>query len=129
MTTELWMLVASAGLLFVLNFVLANAVVAQRGMPWALGNRDEPGAPLAPWMARGGRAVENLKENLLVFAILVLVVHVAGASNSTSALGAQIFLGARVVHALSYLGGVKVVRTLAWAGGMVGTVMVGVALV
>ena len=128
MTTELSMLAASAALFFFLSFAIANAVVLQRGIPWALGNRDEPGATLAPWTARGERALRNLQENLMVFAIVVLVVHAAGASNSTSALGAQLFFGARVVHAIMYLGGVKVVRTLAWVGGLLGTVMVGSAL-
>jgi len=128
MTTELWMLAASAGLFFVLNLVIANAVVAQRGIPWALGNREGPGAELAPWVARGDRALKNLQENLVVFAIVVLVVHAAGASNRTSALGAQVFFGARVVHALAYLGGVKVVRTLCWVAGLAGTVMVALAL-
>lgn len=128
MTTELWMLAASAGLFFLLNFVLANAVVWQRGVAWGLGNRDQPGAEIAPWVTRGERALKNLQENLLVFAIVVLVVHAAGASNSTSALGAQLFLGARIVHALAYLGGILVVRTLAWVGGLAGTIMVALAL-
>lgn len=128
MTTELWMLAASAGLFFVLNLFIATAVVGQRGVAWGVGNRDETAADLAPWMARGQRALGNLQENLVIFAIVVLVAHAAGRSNSTSVVGAELFFGARVLHAVAYLAGVKVVRTASWVGGLVGTVMVALAL-
>jgi len=41
-----------------------------------------------------------------------------------SALGAQIFLASRVAYALLYLGGVKILRSLAYFGGLAGMVMI-----
>ena len=65
-----------------------------------------------------------MNENLPLFAALVLVVHVAGKANETSALGAQVFFYARVVHTVIYAFGVPYVRTFVWAVSVVGMGMV-----
>lgn len=128
MTTELSMLTASAALYFALIMLVATTKIFQKGMPWALGNRDEDGAEVAAWVGRGQRAIANMQENLLLFAILVFAVMASGKTNDTTALGAQVFLGARALHAITYLAGITVVRTLAWFGGVAGCVMVALAL-
>lgn len=125
MTTDLWMLVASAGLCWVL--ILVSAIPALKDPKVGLGNRDDvPDAAGA--IARAQRATRNLQENLPLFAILVLVAHVSGAAGDTSALGAQIFFGARVAHALVYIAGVPGLRTLIWVVSIVGMGMIASAL-
>jgi uncharacterized MAPEG superfamily protein len=117
------MLLASTALFWALIMTGANARILTNGLGWALGNRDAQGGEDPQWLQRCRRAQENLQENLILFAIVVLTVHVAGKANDTSALGAQVFFGARVAHALLYIAGVPVVRTLAWAGGITGCAM------
>jgi uncharacterized MAPEG superfamily protein len=127
MTTELWMLVGAAALQWVLILIAATGgILADMG--WATGNRDTP-IELPNWAGRAKRASLNLQENLPIFAVLVIVVQLAGASNSTSALGAQVFLGARVLHGVIYLAGVPMLRTAAWVVSVVGMFMVASALV
>jgi uncharacterized MAPEG superfamily protein len=59
-----------------------------------------------------------------LFAVAVIIVHLAGKADATSALGAQIFLGGRIAHAAVYIAGIPVVRTLAWTVAIAGLAMV-----
>ncbi len=120
MTIDLWILLAVAGLQWTLIMTASTPRLLANGIPWSLANRETPSADVPPWAQRAQRASDNLQENIAIFAVVVLVVHVAGAANELSALGAQIFLGGRLAHAALYIGGVKVVRTLAWAVSIVG---------
>lgn len=54
---------------------------------------------------------------------VALVAHVAGAANATTALGAQLFLYARVVYAVVYMIGVPYLRTAVWAVSAAGLVI------
>ena len=127
MTVEMTMLAYSVALLFVLILVQALAGVLAQGLPEMAGSRDNLGEP-TPFQARTKRIVDNHREGLALFAPLVLIAAVAHVSNPATVLGAQLFFYARVVHAALYLAGVPWVRPLAWAVGIVGTVMVFVAL-
>lgn len=128
MTTELWMLLAATALYFVQIMAAAGPKILLKGMPWAISSREEEGMKMPAWSGRLDRAVENLKENLLLFAPVVLVVHAAGAANGTSALGAMIFVGARVAHFGCYAAGIPGLRTLSWLTGVIGTAMVASAV-
>jgi uncharacterized MAPEG superfamily protein len=124
MTTDLWMLVWSAvlGLLFFNTYATALFAIPG-GMGWGFGNRDQP-LELPPWAARARRAHANLVENLAPFAVLVLVAHVTGKANATTALGAQIFFWGRVAHAVLYITGVPYARTAAFAVALVGEILI-----
>ena len=63
-------------------------------------------------------------ENLALFAALVLIVVVSGKSNSTTVLGAQIFVWARVAYAVVYLAGIPWLRTLVWLASVVGLLLI-----
>ena len=123
MTTDLWMLLASAGLQWTLIMLAATPPLLINGIPWSVGNRERESKELPAWGLRVKKASNNLAENLVLFAIVVLVVHAAGLANETTALGATVFFGARVVHALLYAGGVSWLRTVAWAVGVAGMFM------
>ncbi len=123
MTTELWMLLAAAGLQWLLIMVPASVAIVRHGLVWAFGNRAEA-KETEGWVARAERADRNLKENLPLFAIVVLVAHVAQVSDATTALGAQIFVGARIAHAILYMAGIPGLRTASWAASLVGIGMI-----
>jgi uncharacterized MAPEG superfamily protein len=124
MTIDLWMLVYTTVLCLVMPMIyVIGETQVPGGMEWGLGNRDTP-LELPPWAARAKRAHGNLVENLLPFAALVLVAHVSGKANETTALGATIFFWSRLAYAAVYTAGVKIVRTLIFFAGTLGLVLI-----
>lgn len=84
------------------------------GMKIAMGNRDNlPPEPL--WVGRAHRAARNMGENLLIFAVVVIVAVLAAAPRDTVTTGAQIFLFARVAYFFVYVAGIAYLRTAIWA--------------
>lgn len=127
MTTELWMLAGTTLLAWLLIMADATPSILGKGIGWAAGNREEE--PDAQGVhGRIHRTNLNMQENLPIFAAVVLIVAVAGQANSTSALGSQIFLGARIVHAGIYIAGVPFARTGVWLVSIVGMAMVASAM-
>ena len=123
MTTELLILAAAATLCLALPLVYMALYAKQVGMPVINGNRED--APARKGAAgRGLRAHHNLIENLVPFAIAVLAARAVGVSNSVTLIGAWLFLGGRLVHAVSYIAGVTGIRTLAYMTGVVGTFLI-----
>lgn len=123
MPIELKMLVWSVLLTIAQVVVAAAGATGQVGLPPLAGNRE--GLPeFTGWAGRAQRAHRNMLENLVLFAALVLVAQVAGKTNATTALGAQIFFWARVVYAGVYLAGIPWVRTGVWGVSMVGLFMI-----
>ncbi len=127
MPVELTMLAYSVALLFVIVLIQANAGVSAQGLMPMANNRDNLPPPTA-FQARMKRVVDNHREGLILFAPLALIAAQQGISTSTSMLGAQLFFYSRVAHAILYILGVPLVRPLAWAVGIAGTVMVFLAI-
>ena len=123
LSIELSMLMWSTILFIVHIAIAALGADATLGLGWAVGNRETQIEPPA-WVARARRAQANMAENLLPFALLILVAHLSGSAGYWSALGAQLFLGARIVYLVLYLFGVKVVRTIAYFVAVAGILMV-----
>jgi len=95
---------------YVLNTVMV------RGLSAAVGYPDGP-KPLAAWATRMKAAHYNAVENLVIFAVLVLVANAAGVSNETTVLACNVYFWTRVVHFLSYSFAIPWVRTLAFVAG------------
>jgi uncharacterized MAPEG superfamily protein len=130
MTVELSTIVYSAILLLVLIIVSAASNVNAMGQAWGVGNReDQPSAD--GFKGRAKRAYMNLLEQLLVFSAIAIPAHLAGIHSSLTVLGAQLFLIGRVLHAIAYLAGWTFIsiRTIFWAIALVGTILVGYAVV
>jgi len=128
MTTDLQMLVWTVVLAIALPAVYgAGRSARPGGLAWGLGNRDTS-FPCPPWVDRTIRAHVNLTENLAPFAALVLVAHVTGRADDTTAFGATLFFWARVAHAVVYTAGLIYVRTAAFIVGLVGEIMILVRL-
>lgn len=123
MTVEMTMLAYSVALLLVLVLVQATVGVQSKGLVPLANNRDNV-SPATGFHARMLRVVDNHREGLTLFAPVILIAAVANLNNSYTALGAQLFFWARLVHAILYVIGVPMVRPLAWVVGIVGTVMV-----
>jgi len=118
------MLVWSSLLCVLMPFVYVGGLSQiAGGFLWGFGNRDQP-LELPPWAARAKRGHANMVENLAPFAALVLVAHVAGKANETTALGAEIFLWGRVAHFLVYTLGIPYLRTAVFGLASVGEVMI-----
>jgi len=128
MTPELIYLVWSAVLTFVLMLIAVSGATLQVGLPTLAGNRE--GMPdLTSWAGRAERAHGNMLENLVLFAILVLVAQSAGVSNAMTVLGAQLFFWGRVGHAVLYIAGIPWARTAAWVVSVVGLILIAWQLV
>jgi uncharacterized MAPEG superfamily protein len=124
MTTDLWMLVATAMLsLFIPGIYGAGRMGQPGGMEWGLGNRDAP-IKAPAWADRAFRAHANLTENLAPFAILVLAAHVTGKANAMTALGATIFFLGRVAHVVVYTAGIVGLRTAVFFVAVVGELLI-----
>jgi uncharacterized MAPEG superfamily protein len=124
MTTDLWMLVATALMSLLLPGVyLVGRARAPGGTQWAFGNR-ETSLKAPAWVDRAIRAHANLTENLAPFAILVLVAYVTGKANATTALGATIFFLGRLAHFAVYTAGIVGLRTAVFFVATVGEVMI-----
>jgi uncharacterized MAPEG superfamily protein len=91
------------------------------GLKQSLGPRDNP-PPYTVVGARASRALANMQEALPVFLALALMNLFVG-PGADAITGAWIFLVARVVYVPLYLAGIPVLRTLVWAVGWVGLVM------
>lgn len=114
MTTDLWMLVASGALaLFISSVPLFRAMRQTWGFEGLVGNREDL-PPLTGWGARTARAYNNLLDNIILFGAAVILAHITGSANETTALMSQVFFAARVVHAVTYIAGIRYVRTVAY---------------
>lgn len=91
------------------------------------GSRDNLPEP-SVFNKRTTRLKNNMIENMVLFAPVVLLASATGVSTGDTVLGAQIFFFARVVHAVIYLAGLPLIRPLAWMVSLVGIIMIALAL-
>ncbi len=124
MTTELTVLAWACVLAIVHIWAAIRAKTRQYGTKWNVGARDEELPPLGALAGRLARAQANYLESFPLLAAAVLMVSVADLETSWTALGALIWLGARIVYLPLYAFGVPVLRTLVWTLSLVGLLMV-----
>jgi len=124
MTIELTMAAWTLVLAFVQIMLFDMARTGQYGLKWNTGPRDGEMPPLSARAERLRRAQDNLFETLPLFLGAVLIAHVADRSNTTTALGAQIYFWARVAYVPLYAFGVPHVRSLVWLVSLAGLIMV-----
>jgi len=128
MTTELFWLTLTALMtaLFWVPYILNR--IAVQGLTEAMSYPTADTPEQSEWAKRAMKAHYNAAENLVVFAPLVLTLHVAGLSNGLTATAAAVYFFARLVHYLVYLGGVPIVRTLAFAVGWAAQVAIALVI-
>jgi len=124
MTPELTVLAWGCVLALVHVFAAVRVKTRQYGTKWNVGARDEELPPPQPIVGRLARAQANFFETFPIFAAAALVVAVAGLGDRWTAIGAWLWLGARLVYLPLYALGVPVVRTIVFLASVAGIVMV-----
>lgn len=100
-----------------------------RGIMGTLANPGPDDKPQSAWAQRAQRAHMNAVENLVVFAALVAAAQFAGISTHLTVLGCVIYFWSRLVHYIVYMLGIPGLRTLAFLGGVLGEVLIAIALI
>lgn len=93
----------------------ATLMTRERGLRWNAGARDGTPAPLGALASRLDRAQRNFWETFPFFAAAALAVVAAGRTDAGTALGAQLYLWARVAYVPIYAAGIPYLRTVVWA--------------
>lgn len=125
--TLVWMTLFTWAVIMMASLCRARAWTP-RGMGLAMGNRDD--MPMTSQAtSRLSRAAANTIENYLLFAVLVLVAHAAGADQARVALGATVFFWARVAYVFVYWAGIPLVRTGVWGVAICGLGIIVSALI
>ena len=123
-STEIQMLCWAVVLGLVQLVIATSMATLDQGLPYNLSPRDAAPPPVKPLTARLQRAFHNFRETFVYFAVAVLAVTALGKTSANSALGAEIYLAARVLYVPIYAAGIPALRTLIWAASVVGIVMV-----
>jgi uncharacterized MAPEG superfamily protein len=127
MTTELWLLAGTVVLALVQIGLASSAAKQVTGIAWAVGPRDVP-IDLTGLAGRLDRAQRNLMESLPLFAIAVIIAHLAGRNGWLTELGTHLYLWGRVAYVPAYALGVPWLRTVIWQVAMIGVVLILAAL-
>ena len=123
MSVELTMLVYSTVLFLLIILVQAGLAIGQNGLVAQAGSRDSLPEPSVV-RQRLQRLTANLQENLVMFAIVVLVANAMGIANDATAMAATIFFYARVAHAIVYAFGWPMIRPLFYFISLYGIVAI-----
>lgn len=104
--------------------IATSLTVLDLGLPYAVGPRDTPPAPVKVITGRFLRALHNFRETFVFFAVAVLLVTILNKTSATTALGSQLYFWARLVYIPIYAAGIPMLRTAVWSVSVVGLVMV-----
>jgi uncharacterized MAPEG superfamily protein len=117
MTTDLRYLTYTAFLTAALwlPYVIAQSIT--NGLLRPANYRDPTPRPIPLWGQRANRAQVNAVEAFAPFAALVIVVHLTGKANATTAFCTMLFFWMRLVHAVVYLLAIPYVRTIVFTIG------------
>lgn len=120
-----------AGLLVYLANIYLPAVMYMptEGVMTHMGSRDDLPAENA-MVGRARRSVVNLKENMPFFLTLGVLALVVDSVNMDQAiLGAKLFVFGRIAYIAFYLISIPFTRSAAYTVGLIGCVMMGLALI
>jgi uncharacterized MAPEG superfamily protein len=126
MPVELTALALAALLQVVQLGLYGVAANLQVGPAYSLGPRDEQ-RPLTGIAGRLQRALANHVEALILFAVAVVVVTLAGKASPLTAACAWAYLGARILYVPAYAFGWMPWRSLIWSVGFLATLIMLVA--
>lgn len=118
---------------FVLVLLLVQVMIpgyyltAQVGPQGQMGPRDDLPAP-SQALGRSRRALNNLQETLPIFLTLAVLSIVLGEQGWLALLGAALYLLARVGHVVCYMAGLSPWRSVAFATGLVGLLVMALPL-
>lgn len=119
MTTELYWLVLSLLLTAVLWLPYIINRLIEQGFMTGLWDPEGEQATQIPWAERLMKAHANAVENLVIFAPLVIIVHLLGMNNELTAMAAMLYFFSRLAHAVLFTFRVPVLRIVAFLGGFI----------
>jgi uncharacterized MAPEG superfamily protein len=123
MKPEIMYLSWSVLLAIVHMLITVVALFSHSGLMVTVGNRAN--LPELPgWGGRSVRANDNMAQNLVLFAAVVLAVVVTGTTNAMTLLGAQLFFWGRIAYAVCYIGGLPWLRTGSWLVSIAGVLLI-----
>ena len=129
MTTDLQYLAYTALLTASLWIVYIAAQVMTNGFLTPENYVDPKPRPVPLWGLRANRAHLNAVESFAPFAALVLIAHVTGRADATTAFCAAAFFWLRLVHAIVYCLAVPFIRTIVFTLGWITLVVLFVHVV
>lgn len=120
MTTDLQMLLWVSALTLVLWLPYVSARILRYGLLAAISYKiDEQ--PVADWAVRAKKAHYNAVENLVPFAVVVLIAQATGTANETTATATTVYFWARLAHYPLQVSNLPAGRTVAFAVGWLAT--------
>lgn len=128
MTTEFACLAWTLVLALIQILLPAMSRTGETGVNYNASARDSEGPPVGKITGRLQRAQRNLFETLPVFAIGIIIAHIAGRSGALTWWGAVLYLWARVVYLPLYAFGVPYLRSLVWLVSLVGIILILIAI-
>ena len=123
MSTELTVLAWGCVLGIVEIVAAAQIGISQYGLAWGMSSREAPVPPPTPFVGRVMRASKNFLETFPFAAAAILMVQVGGFHSRWTAIGAVVWLVARIAHWVVYAMGITVLRTLLFLASLVGIFM------
>ena len=129
-STEIWVLGWSVVLLIV--HILAQALsldlAGDLGIKYLLGPRDEQRVSKSIVAGRLLRSLRNMLETYPAFVALALALAVTGKTGGLGAIGALIWILARVAYIILYVAGVPVLRSVVWLVSIIALLLMVVRL-
>ena len=122
MAIELTVLGWSVVLLLVQVGLQSTLTARDNGSAYAAGNHERD-PQLSPMARRATNALKNLLETYAAFVGLALALAVTQKTGSVAAVGAIIWIAARVAYLAIYLIGIPGIRTVAWLASIAGLLM------
>ena len=129
MKTEIFWLTLTiiATAIFWIPYIL-NRIAEHQLVP-ALRNPNRDARPKSEWANRMMYAHENAVENMVLFAPLVLLIHVLGLSSEITLIASMVYFFARIAHFVLYTLGVPYLRTIAFFVGFLSQMTLAVTIV
>ena len=104
--------------------IATSAATLEQGLPYNLCPRDPAPPPVRPDHGAAAARLPQFQGDVRLLRRGGAGRDSAGQDEANSALGAEIYLAARVIYVPVYAAGIPVLRTLVWAASIVGIVMV-----
>lgn len=114
MTLETTILILACGLGLIHIILASHSASLQKGYRWSASARDAEATPLTGMAGRFSRALTNFTETFPYFATASLMASQFGVHDWRTALGSELYLGARALYLPLYAMGVPVLRSLVW---------------
>lgn len=108
---------------YIINRMLENGPLKAVWNP-----QPDPG-PRAAWANRMMKAHENAVENLVIFAPLVLLIHMLGIQSATTTMACVVYFYARLTHYLVFTFAVPVLRVVTFLIGFAAQMVLAVTII